>query len=218
MLFLGIMTKIIRNFVVFEGCDGSGTTTQLSLLEKRLGQDGKPVFLPTFEPTDGPVGRLIRSALKKEITLQPLTLARLFAADRTEHLYASGGIVEHCGRGELLVSDRYSLSSLVYQGIECGDEIPRMLNASFPGPELLVFFDIDPEIAGQRLQNRPSLEIYEYLEFQQKARKKYLSLLPECRDAGVRVEIIDASKTPEEVAEEVWRVLGEMPIIIKSEK
>jgi dTMP kinase len=209
------MPEIIRNFAVFEGCDGSGTTTQLSLLEKRFeSRAGKPVFRPAFEPTDGPVGRLIRSALKKETALQPLTLARLFAADRTEHLYAPGGIVERCGCGELLVSDRYTLSSLVYQGIECGDEIPRMLNASFPGPELLIFFDLDPEIAGQRLKNRPSLEIYEYLEFQQKVREKYLSLLPECGASGIRVEIIDASKTPEEVAEEVWRAIGKMPIFL----
>ncbi|MDR1319530.1 MAG: dTMP kinase [Treponema sp.] len=203
------MNRIIRNFVVFEGGDGSGTTTQLSLLEKRLaGAPGGPVFYPTFEPTGGPVGKLVRSALKKETSLLPETLARLFAADRAEHLFAPDGILDRCGRGELVVSDRYALSSLVYQGIECGDELPRLLNASFPLPELLFFFDIDPEIAHRRLQNRPVREIYEYPEFQQRVREKYKALLGGYEKAGVRVELIDAAKSAGDAAEDVWRALA----------
>lgn len=205
--------EIMRNFAVFEGGDGSGTTTQLSLLEGRFRNRRGPVFHPAFEPTNGPVGVLIRAALKKEIALHPDTLARLFAADRTEHLYAPGGVVERCRRGELVVSDRYVLSSLVYQGIECGDELPRSLNAPFPAPELLIFFDLNPETAGDRLKNRPSLELYEYLEFQQKVREKYRPLLDEYQNAGVRVEIIDAAKSPAEVAEAVWRSVRKMPIL-----
>jgi dTMP kinase len=204
--------NIIPNFAVFEGGDGSGTTTQLGLLERRLAGGG-PAFFPTFEPTGGPVGRVIRSALRKEIVLQPETLARLFAADRTEHLYAAGGVLERAGRGELAVSDRYVLSSLVYQGLECGEELPQALNAAFPAPELLVFFDLDPRIAAERIRDRPSLELYEYLEFQEKVRERYLALLPAFRDQGVMVEVIDASRPPEEAAESVWRALRKMPIL-----
>jgi dTMP kinase len=209
------MTEIMRNFAVFEGGDGSGTTTQLSLLEERLRgrASNEPFLYPTCEPTGGPVGRLIRAALKKELTLHPGTLARLFAADRTEHLYAPGGVAERCGRGELVVSDRYALSSLVYQGIECGDALPRTLNAPFPLPELLLFFDLDPEIAGNRLRDRPALELYEYLEFQQKVREKYRSFLDEYRAAGVRVETVDASRDPRAVSEAVWRAVLKMPIM-----
>jgi dTMP kinase len=208
------MDKIIQNFVVFEGGDGSGTTTQLSLLEKRLaGALPGPVFYPTFEPTGGPVGKLVRSALKKEISLLPETLARLFAADRAEHLFAPGGVLDRCRQGELVVSDRYVLSSLVYQGIECGDELPRALNAPFPLPELLFFFDVDPEIAQGRLQNRPVREIYEYPEFQRKVREKYRALLGEYEKAGVRVERIDAAKSAGDAAEDVWRALKKMPIL-----
>lgn len=213
--------NIIRNFVVFEGGDGSGTTTQLELLRRRFdpppgspslpGQ--KPLLYPTFEPTDGPVGRLIRSGLRGETKLRFDTLARLFAADRNEHLHAAGGVLERAGRGELVVSDRYVPSSLVYQGIECGDELPLLLNNAFPIPELILFFDLDPEIARQRIKNRPELEIYEYLDFQIKVRDRYRSLLPLFRSQGSRVETIDASKAPEEVAEEVWRAIQKMPII-----
>jgi dTMP kinase len=215
MVFLSLMADILCNFAVFEGGDGSGTTTQMALLEGRF-RDRRPrgpVFHPTCEPTAGPVGALIRSALKKEISVHPDTLARLFAADRTEHLYAPEGIVERCGRGELVVSDRYTLSSLVYQGITSGGELPRSLNAGFPLPELLLFFDIDPETAGQRLRSRPALELFEYLDFQRLVREKYRSLLGEYQNAGVRVEIIDASASPETVAEAVWSAVLNMPIM-----
>jgi dTMP kinase len=206
--------EILRNFAVFEGGDGSGTSTQLALLEQKFAALGHkiPVFFPTAEPTKGPIGLLLRSALKNDPALHPDTLARLFSADRGEHLYAQNGIIERCQRGELVVCDRYTLSSLVYQGIECGETLPRSLNSPFPAPELLFFLDIDPQIAQKRLNNRPSLEIFEYLEFQMKVRKHYLSLLNEYRDAGVRVELIDASQSVEEVASKVWSALSKMPI------
>jgi len=204
--------EIIPNFVVFEGGDGSGTTTQLSLLGERLKNTEKPVFFPTFEPTDGQIGKIIRSALKKESVLRPQTLAMLFAADRNEHLNGENGILARAKRGELVVSDRFTLSSLVYQGIECGDELPSALNSRFPAPELTLFFDIDPKIAVNRMSKRGSLEIYEYLEFQEKVRQKYISAVEGYKKAGARVEIIDSSKTIEEVADKVWSIISKMPI------
>jgi dTMP kinase len=211
--FIENIMEIMRNFAVFEGGDGSGTSTQLALLEGRFRDRRGPPFHPACEPTGGPVGVLIRAALAKKIALHPDTLARLFAADRTEHLYGPGGLAARCGRGELVVSDRYVLSSLAYQGIECGDALPRSLNAPFPAPELLLFFDIDPAIAAERLKNRPALELYEYLDFQQQVREKYRSLLGEYQNAGVRVEIINAAGSPEEVAETVWSAVRKMPIL-----
>jgi dTMP kinase len=207
--------EILANFAVFEGGDGSGTSTQLALLGEQCARSRPhgPVFSPTAEPTSGAIGRLIRTALKNDPALHPDTLARLFAADRGEHLYAPGGIIERCKRGELVICDRFVLSSLVYQGIECGENLPRSLNLSFSAPELLLFFDLDPQIALERLGSRPSLEIYEALDFQKKVRERYHSLLGEYRGAGVRVEIIDASQSVEKVAEEVWRHISKMPIL-----
>jgi dTMP kinase len=204
--------EIIPNFVVFEGGDGSGTTTQLSMLAERLKNTEKPVFFPTFEPTDGQIGKLIRSALKKELVLKPQTLAMLFAADRNEHLNGQDGILAHVKRGELVVSDRFVLSSLVYQGIECGNELPSVLNSHFAAPELTIFLDVDPKIAINRMSKRVSLEIYEYLEFQEKVRQKYKSAVDDYRKNGARVEIIDSSKTIEEVADQVWSILLGLPI------
>ena len=204
--------EILNNFAVFEGGDGSGTSTQLSMLKQKFSENRGPAFFPTSEPTGGAIGQLIRSALKKCPVLRAETLARLFAADRNEHLFAPGGITERCQHGELVVCDRYIMSSLAYQGIECGENLPRSLNSAFPAPQLLLFFDIDPRTAMERLGGRPSLEIYEHLEFQKKVRERYHSLLGEYRDAGVWVETIDASLNIEKVAEDVWRAVSKMPI------
>lgn len=225
--------EILDNFAVFEGLDGSGTTTQLTILEKFFHQSGSSAILPdhllvaepggdylysslpfckTFEPTDGIIGRIIRSGLRKEVILRPETIAHLFAVDRDEHIFGPGGVSERCHRGELVVSDRYVPSSLVYQGITCGDALPLLLNRNFPGPELLIFFDIDPETAQNRRAGRDRKEIYEYLEFQIQVRERYKALLPTYAGQGVRVEVVDASPPPEEVAREIWKVIQKMPI------
>jgi dTMP kinase len=103
----------IPNFVVFEGGDGSGTSTQMALLRDRFagrrelpgpgGSGELPVLHATAEPTGGPVGALIREALGGKRPLLPETLARLFSADRQEHLFGPGGIQSRCYRGELVV-------------------------------------------------------------------------------------------------------------------
>jgi len=210
-----VFTEILDNFVVFEGGDGSGTSTQIELLGRKFAEPGgkTPVFHPAAEPTDGEIGRLIRRALKNSPALHPGTLAGLFAADRNEHLFAPDGIIERCRRGELVVCDRYVLSSLAYQGLECGEELPRRLNLGFPAPRLLLFFDLDPDAALERVSSRSSLDIFEIPEFQRRVRKRYLSLLNEYRDAGVTVEIVDASPEPEKVALAVWSAVSKMPIL-----
>ncbi|MDR2376546.1 MAG: dTMP kinase [Treponema sp.] len=207
--------NILRNFAVLEGPDGSGTSTQMEQLKRRFRAPGAalPPLYATAEPTGGETGRLIRRALKGEPALLGETLARLFAADRGEHLYGAGGIVERSGRGELVICDRYVPSSLVYQGLECGEELPRTLNSPFPAPELILFFDLDPRTAAERIQDRKEHEIYEYLEFQIKVRRRYLSLLPVFRSEGSAVVQIDASGTVEEVAEQLWAALENMPIM-----
>jgi len=221
--------EILQNFAVFEGPDGSGTTTQLNILdaffhpkqdagnsmqaaEPAISYPALPPFYKTFEPTDGIIGRIIRSGLKNELPLLDDTLARLFAADRNEHVFGADGIAERCRRGELVISDRYLPSSLVYQGIACGDELPELLNRDFPGPEMLIFFDIDPEIAQKRIAIRNQKEIYEQLDFQILVRQRYKALLPVFADKGIMVEVMDASLPPEEVFSEVWRVIQKMSI------
>jgi dTMP kinase len=206
--------EILKNFAVFEGLDGSGTTTQLNMLESFFleNRHSLPPFYKTFEPTNGSIGALIRSCLKKELILSPKSMALLFAADRNEHLYGEGGIVERTRRGELVVSDRYLYSSLVYQGITCGEELPILLNRDFPTPELLLFFDVDGETAEKRLSTREQKEIFEFLDFQIEASKRYKTLLSQLSVQGAGIAIIDASLPAEEVFREVWSHIEKMPI------
>ncbi|MFA6508690.1 MAG: dTMP kinase [Treponemataceae bacterium] len=204
---------IIRNFVVFEGGDGTGTSTQLSLLKERLAKAERgPAYSIGYEPTDGPIGALVRSALKGETRLKPETVARLFAADRGEHLYAKDGVVERAARGELVVSDRYVPSSLVYQGLACGEEVTTALNSDFPKPELILFFDVDPHVAIKRIQNREVKDEFEKLDFQLLVKERYERILSAYAGTETRVARIDASLPIEKVSELVWSELRKLPI------
>jgi dTMP kinase len=205
---------VLQNFVVFEGGDGSGTSTQLEILRRRFRES--PALPPatfTFEPTDGPVGRLLRGALRGDIKLHGETAARLFSADRAEHLYGEGGIVQLLRQGSLVVCDRYTLSSRVYQGIECGDALPESLNRDFPAPCLLLFFDIDTGLALERLKSRDRTDVYENADFQRRVRERYLALLDSCRAEGTRVAVIDAAAPVSRVAEAVWQNIALLPIM-----
>jgi dTMP kinase len=207
------LAMIIRNFVVLEGGDGTGTSTQLSILKERLAKTARaPLYSIGFEPTEGSIGTLIRLALRGDAKLRPDTVARLFAADRGEHLYSEGGVVERAGRGELVVSDRYVPSSLVYQGIACGEELPAALNAAFPKPELILFFDVDPRVAVRRIQARETKDEFEKLDFQILAKERYERILPEYAGTDTRIARIDASRPVEEVSEQVWSEIMKLPI------
>lgn len=195
--------EILQGFIVLEGLDGSGTSTQLSRLDKRL--DGlRLAHEVTYEPTDGPVGLLIRQALSGQVPVQPETVARLFAADRGEHVYGAKGILELTEAGVLVVSDRYLFSSLAYQGLTCGPALPAELNAAFPLPELLVFFDISPARAAARLASRKALDIYENIGFQTRVDDAYRAILGGFGASGMRIARIDASMPEDEVEKALW--------------
>jgi dTMP kinase len=199
---------VLERFIVFEGGDGAGTTTQL----RRLGEALKAALVPhwiTAEPTDRPEGLLIRRILSGELPRDPGTLARLFAADRNEHLRGKDGILERLERGETVVCDRYVLSSLAYQGVACGRELPALLNSDFPLPGLLIYFDIAPEESIERLGARESLDIFEELPFQEQVREAYRAEIARYASAGMRVATIDASRSVEEVGREILGAVGE---------
>ncbi len=206
---------ILRNFAVFEGIDGTGTTTQLRELERRLLNAGAKAWF-TCEPTGLETGKFIRRVLAGSFSVHPDTMARLFSADRSEHLYGKGGILERLAAGEAVFTDRYLFSSLAYQG-EAGDpNLTRELNARFPLPEFLFFFEIDPELSMARITSRgDTREIYEREEFQRKVQERYRSVIAryEAEEPGMRVIKVDASLSIEEISEKIWSVAGNLPIM-----
>jgi dTMP kinase len=198
---------VLKRFIVLEGGDGAGTTTQLRLLGEALERSGIPRWI-TSEPTGNPEGLLIRRILSGELTRDPGTLARLFAADRNEHLRGEGGILERLGRGEVVLCDRYVFSSLAYQGIACGPELPARLNSDFPLPELLLFFDLAPEQSLGRLRGRERLDIFERLPFQERVRSAYRTELARYARTDMRIVDIDASRSVDEVGRDIFRAVG----------
>jgi dTMP kinase len=175
----------MSRFIVLEGIDGCGSTTQAELLVRRLAAQGERVH-PTCEPSPGPVGALIREALGRRLVHSVSgeshafgweTMALLFAADRMDH--AENEILPALARGETVVSDRYDLSSLAYQSVTAPAGAAalawiRALNQRAPRPDLTVVIDISAELGEERRQRRGgSEELFERLELQRRLASVY---------------------------------------------
>lgn len=197
---------ILDRFVVLEGLDGAGTTTQSGLLAEALQRRGDRCHA-TREPTGGPIGKLLRSALRGELKMTPCTLALLFAADRSEHLYAPDGIVATLRAGGYVVCDRYLFSSLVYQSLDCTAAYVAALNARFPLPRHLIFVDTPPEQCQQRVAARQRRELFEELPLQQRLRQRYLAVLRQFADHGVTVRRVDGTGSRDAVFARIWHHL-----------
>lgn len=214
---------VLQNFIVFEGIDGAGTTTQLNALRNN---PATADFLFTAEPTSAPTGKFLRQMLKGDIPLQPVTAAYLFAADRNEHISGTyavepdrslvTGIAAACSQGKTVVSDRYFFSSLAYQSIDCGDEIPRLLNSTFPLPQLLFFFEIEPDVSLSRITGRGFTEIYEKQEFLKKTAAAYRKVMKEYdgtpKAEGMKLITIDATLPKDEITRIIWKEIENLPI------
>lgn len=207
---------ILKNFIVFEGIDGAGTTTQQRLLQDRLQAQFPHIGChATAEPSSGPTGTFLRSVLRGEVQVSPRTAAYLFAADRQEHLAAPGGIEELCRHNTIVISDRYLFSSLAYQSAACGPELPRLLNSSFPLPEYLFFFDIEPNQSLKRISGRGVTEIYENQAFLEATAREYRRVVAEYQamDTGMTILRLDASESIEKVSANIWSAVENMPIL-----
>lgn len=198
---------ILKNFIVFEGIDGAGTSTQI----KKICEKNPQKFFQTAEPTSLETGKFLRRMLGGEFSVDEKTNSFLFAADRAEHLYGKNGIIEQINNGKTVISDRYLFSSLAYQSISCGEELPKLLNSTFPLPEILFFFEIDPEISLKRVDSRnEKKEIYEKIETQKKIALEYEKIIseyennPSCRMKIIR---IDATKSIEEISETISKII-----------
>ena len=181
-------------FIVIEGLDGSGKTTQAKLIAARLSRSHNAIY--TAEPSQGKIGTYIREAcLYGENRLLNTVEALLFAADRIEH-------VEHeikpaLAKGRLVLSDRYVYSSLAYQG-SAGLSTAWIseINKYALKPDFAVFIDVLPEEVLQRLRRRRS--VMENLQTQKKVREIYMQNV----EKG-ELSRINGNKSMKEVAEDL---------------
>jgi dTMP kinase len=195
-------------FIVLEGIDGSGTTTQLDravAFVKSLGF----AAVSTQEPSRGPIGRLLREALLGKLTMPDGarmnggTMALLFAADRRDHLQRE--IEPQLAGGTTVISDRYLMSSLAYQAEEADRDWVVQLARGVSRPDLTVLLDLPIEVAARRREaaGRP-VERYDADSFLAKVAANYRQLAKE--DAGVTV--LDGSRSKEEVTDALVRSIA----------
>jgi len=194
-------------FIVFEGLDGSGKSTQLRMLEQRLGTLGRTVFR-TAEPTGGGIGQTIREALSGEKPCSTAVLAALFLADRIAH---NEEIAAHLDAGEDVICDRYFYSSMAYQGPGTDPDWVADMNRRCPAiakPDLCVFLDMDYRRCKARLDaGRDRLEIYEQdLSVMEATRTAFLSVFRRYENED-RIVIVDADRDRDAVAEEIFAVV-----------
>ena len=205
-------SRVLPNFVVLEGIDGAGTTTQLHRIAAACTKLGRHHWI-TCEPTTMPLGKLIREVLGGTLKVRPETLARMFVADRYEHIYGDGdGILAHLDSGDLVVTDRYLFSSLAYQSVDCGYEAVVALNEEFPLPELLVYVDVPTEVGDSRASIRESREIFENTEFQKHVRDMYDRAFRDFAESGMKIVRIDGTASADQVFEKLWSHIEGLPI------
>jgi len=209
--------EIIKKFIVFEGLDGAGTTTQTELLFNRFKQFNIPCR-SGCEPTRGFIGKTIRQVLSGDKKVASGTIAKLFVSDRHEHLYNhEDGILTLCEAGNYVISDRYLFSSLAYQSLDYGFEKVLDLNSNFPLPEHLFFLDVPPKICQQRLTNRELIEIYENSELQDKILLNYSKALEFYSNTQMSIHILDGTRNKYELEKIIWSKVYPSSIkIIKS--
>lgn len=195
--------KVIPDFFVIEGLDGAGTTTQAKKLAAEL-----PNSIFTCEPTGSEIGKLLRSILSHQLPADKITLAYLFAADRSNHLYGDGGIIEQSERHKIFC-DRYILSSFAYQSIDVNENIILNLNKNFPIPQATFFIDTPIDVCMRRLERRNSREIYEHRDLLQKIRERYIKGIETFKNAGWNIHIIDGDKTIGDIFTEILKHINQ---------
>ena len=198
-------------FFALEGIDGSGKSTQLQLLARRLEAAGVPC-LTTCEPTAGPIGKLLRQVLTGQVICDSRVVAPLFAADRLDHLLnKEAGLCQAVDRGMVVLSDRYYFSSYAYQSVDL--PLEWVIEANRPCANLLrptatLFIDVSPELA---LSRTPLMgaraELFETKDRLTRTRAQYFKAFALERDRE-RVVIIPGDRDIEAVAGDIWEAVS----------
>lgn len=204
-------------FLVFDGMDGSGKSTQLQMLAERLRAQGIPVAV-TAEPTGSPDGRRLREALAGQVPATPDQLAALFLLDRIGHNTAEDGIQACLQAGITVLCDRYYYSSIAYQG---GDDPLRTewvcrMNLDCPTirhPDACFLFDIDPAVAMERITARlgadATPEIFETAEQQARIRERFARVYRRLAEQE-SIWRIDAADSREAISQAIYGIWQEL--------
>jgi thymidylate kinase len=195
-------------FIVFEGIDGCGKTTQMKHIAQRLKAEGKKYIL-TCEPTSYEIGKLLRRYLSGEITADSHVIAALFAADRLDHILKSGGLLDMLDNDIYILCDRYYLSSYAYQSMDVDLDWIINLNAVSMEklkPDCNIFIDITPETSLNRLKDRETLEIFEKEEKLKLIYSNYHKVIEKFKNTE-NIAVIDGNRSEISITEDIWNVI-----------
>jgi len=206
----------LGKLIVFEGLDGSGQTTQAQLLAKWFKDKRNQLAYYTKEPSDGPIGSLLKLVLsnrlvctngtKKPGPLDEITMALFFAADRADHLYNE--IMPKLKNGIHVIADRYYLSSLAYQSMGVEYEWIKQINKNALQPDLTFYLDVPATVCVQRMHaQRWHQELYEDVQTLSKVQQNYLDTIRKLKSTGERIEILDGNQPPKDVHRATVRAL-----------
>lgn len=194
-------------YIVFEGIDGSGKSTQIELLRQRLTLLDQQVEV-THEPTNAPIGMLIQDIMKAKVSMNPASIAALFAADRLDHILNENyGMLRALEQGSHVINSRYYFSSYAFQGeylpldwiIALNSRSKEILRA-----DITFYLNVDPRVCNSRISDRKgSREIYENLEKLQKTHQTYLETF-ESLGADEHIVLIDGEQSIEGIASDIW--------------
>lgn len=196
--------------IVIEGLDGAGTTTQTRRLVEHLNQHGTRAHA-TREPSDGPVGKLIREMLTGHHAIEgqkisQSTFGLLFAADRLDHIQRE--VDPAIAAGITVVSDRWYHSSLAYQGTGADRDWIATLNARARKPDLTLFLHVRPEVAAaRRAAARRQEELFEQLQMQIEVDAGYKATIAELAAQGERIETLDGEQTEDQVFDAILKLV-----------
>lgn len=200
-------------FIVFEGIDGSGKSTQTALLSDRLKELGIRCHI-THEPTDSPFGSSAHQIMTGRIKADERVTALMFAADRLDHLTnETDGICSVLNQNITVLCDRYYFSSYAYNSVNVEldwvMEINRM-SAETLRPDMVIFIDLHPDEALKRMKNnRVHSEIFETRERLEAVRKGYLNAFKKFENEE-NIIIIDGNNSPEKISEDIWRAVKDL--------
>lgn len=191
-------------FIVFEGLDGSGQSTQASLLKDYFLTRGKEV-ISTKEPTQWTeAGKKIKTVLEEKISIEPLRLQELFVQDRDEHLREE--IIPALRAGKIVICDRYFFSTLAFGGIGVPMLKLKLMNKGFLYPDMTFYLKVRPEVCVERIDKRgEGVRFFEKLEKLKKVAQNYEKIIESAKQFP-NVVAIDGEKSIKEIHQEIVRV------------
>ena len=199
-------------FIVFEGIDGAGKTTQINLLANYLREQGRAVYC-TAEPTESVSGGLLRDALSGATRRTICEMAAMFVFDRINHnVNPVNGIQKMLADGFDVICDRYYYSSLAYQGSGTDPEWVGNMNLNCPEimrPDVCIFLDLTPEQSMARInRNRATQEIYENEEKLTQVRNQFYRVFEDLKDRD-NIQVVNAYRSVEEIHQDIVALVKE---------